>query len=140
MSKLFVTTAISPMMINTELTMSIQEFKNTKVSMAGIDAAIESAGFEIVPAVGHEVTAKVLEPIVAWNFPSINGLKLFNRVNINMEEGDQVLAIIPSFRANEAREFTLEEVESAGFRIFMAKVAKRIPGPLEKAAGKWLGE
>jgi len=39
-------------------------------------------------------------------------------VSVKLTGGDVLFAVIPNFRASEAREFTYEEVKSAGFRSF----------------------
>jgi len=47
---------------------------------------------------------------------------LFNRANLVLNLGDELLVIIPNFRSNEAREFTQKEILDAGWRIFNIEV------------------
>jgi hypothetical protein len=65
-----------------------------------------------VPCISHENTAPVVSALLGVNI-------IFSRVNISLENGDTLLCIIPAFRATEAREFTVEEVEAAGYRCFL---------------------
>ena len=117
-ARCFITTTISPMMIGHEdLEMEICEFPQDQMefSLLAIDSMAKSRTIEFHGAVSHEITAKVLEPIIKEFIPEISRIKLFNRVNLKLGLWDSVLAIIPNFRASEAREFTLEEVQNAGF-------------------------
>lgn len=66
-------------------------------------------------AVGHEVTAHVLTALLGFNVP-------FSRINLALDHGDSVVCVIPNFRAAEAREFTREEIEGAGYRCFLVSV------------------
>lgn len=66
-------------------------------------------------AVGHEVTAQILTALLGRQVA-------FNRVNLTLSAGDELVVVIPNFRANEAREFTKQEVEAAGFRCFWVEV------------------
>lgn len=63
-------------------------------------------------AVSHEVTAKVLSALIGKEVA-------FNRMNVTLREGDVVVAIIPNFRADVAREFSREEIESAGVSYYL---------------------
>jgi hypothetical protein len=67
---------------------------------------------EFVSAVSHEVTAKVLTGLFGQEI-------LFNRINLTLKGGDVVFCVVPTFRANEAREFTREEVEASPVRYFI---------------------
>lgn len=69
----------------------------------------------IVSAVSHEVTASILSSLLNTAIP-------FNRVNLSLKPGDTVVCIIPTFRAQEAREFTFEEVFQAGYRTFIINI------------------
>jgi hypothetical protein len=70
---------------------------------------------EVISAVGHEITAKVLSALL--------GAKVeFSRVNLSLKDGDTLYCVIPAFRAAESREFTREEVEKAGFRSFVIEI------------------
>jgi hypothetical protein len=66
-------------------------------------------------AVSHEVTAAVLTGLLSIPVP-------FNRVNLDLKDGDVVIAVCPNFRASEAREFTRQEVEEAGVRCFRIEI------------------
>lgn len=70
---------------------------------------------EMTSAVSHEITAGILSALLGEPV-------LFRRTNLVLEKGDHVYCIIPRFRATEAREFTREEVESAGFRCFLINI------------------
>lgn len=65
--------------------------------------------------VSHEITAKILSALLGEPVE-------FNRVNVTLEPGDWMYCIIPKFRASEAREFSRQEVEAAGFRVFLVEV------------------
>ena len=85
---------------------------------------IEMDGIDGVPPVGrmtsivsHEVTAAILSAILEEPVE-------FRRVNVTLEPGDWMYCIIPRFRANEAREFSRQEVEAAGFRVFLVEIRK----------------
>ena len=117
--KVYITTAFSPMMMGPGVSrMSIVEILDFGPEFVGISGLKGIA--EFVPAVGHEVTAEILRPIIDAYLPTVVPGPLFNRVSISLGIYDHVLAIIPNFRASEAREFTAEEVLSAGFRAFLA--------------------
>ncbi len=73
-------------------------------------------GFRSV--VGHQVTAAILETLLGTDVP-------FNRTRVQLETGDILLCVIPNFRADESREFTFQEVASAGFRCFEVTVESR---------------
>lgn len=65
--------------------------------------------------ISHEVTAKVLAVVLHQEIT-------FNRINVSLKAGDTLIAVIPSFRAEVAREFTEEEVLSAPLRCFRISV------------------
>src|SRR6056297_1240245 len=129
-SKMYITSTISPMMLaGPAIEMIIQEFEpeDMLIRMSGIDTVCKSRCVDVVGAVGHVNTSSVLKPIIDMFLPSVAGIKLFNRVDIKLGLFDEILAIIPSFRASEAREFTFDEVENAGFRVFYGFTRKRKP-------------
>lgn len=87
---------------------------------SGVSARVAEVGLQDVKeyilrgcdsAVGHEVTAHVLTVLLGFDVP-------FARVNLTLGIGDEVMCVIPNFRAPEAREFTRNEVELAGYRCF----------------------
>ena len=59
-------------------------------------------------AISHEISAPIVSALLQTVIP-------FNRVNLRLEPGDAVIAVIPKFRATVAREFTFEEVSKAGW-------------------------
>ena len=78
---------------------------------------------DLVPAVGHEVTAEILRRRLRLDFDP------FARVNITLRPGERVLAAIPQFRPLEgSREFTRKEVERAEFRFFIVELPRVIEG------------
>ena len=78
-------------------------------------------------AVGHENTARVIERLLGDALPE--GVSLFARRNISLRAGDKVIAVIPQFRADKAREFTNEEISSANFRFFVTRVLPQWEAP-----------
>jgi len=85
---------------------------------------IEMDGIDGVPPVGrmtsivsHEVTAAILSALLREPVE-------FRRVNVTLKPGDWMYCIIPKFRASEAREFSRQEVEAAGFRVFLVEIRK----------------
>lgn len=64
-----------------------------------------------ISIISHHVTAKVISTLIGFDVPC-------SRTNVALKPNDEVICIIPNFRASEAREFTREEVENAGFRVF----------------------
>lgn len=83
------------------------------------DKNMNDTGFEKYiggeSAIGHEVTAHVLS--IAFN-----AMVPFQRKNVVLKHRSIAYIVIPNFRANEAREFTREEVVNAGFRCFRVNV------------------
>jgi hypothetical protein len=65
--------------------------------------------------VSHNVTAAILSGLLEEPVE-------FRRINVSLEPGDWVYCIIPKFRASKAREFTRQEVEQAGFRVFLVEI------------------
>ena len=59
-------------------------------------------------AISHEISAPIVSALLQTVIP-------FNRVNLRLEPGDTVIAVIPKFRATTAREFSFEEVSKAGW-------------------------
>ena len=73
--------------------------------------------YGFVSYIGHEVTANFLSHRL--------GLPVeFNRTNLILEAGDVLVAAIPQFRAEAAREFTSEEIAGAKFRYFLVKAER----------------
>jgi len=109
----FIAVTFSPAMLNPAGISLKAEVSELKGDLSAIVAGFTSGGF--TSAIGHEVTSKILE--------AATGLKgLFNRANLALNRGDELLVIVPNFRANEAREFTRTEVLAAGWRVFHVEV------------------
>ena len=70
----------------------------------------------LTSVVSHEVTARILSALLGEEVQ-------FNRINLSLELGDTLYCVIPNFRAQEAREFTHEEVSEAGYRCFQVRVS-----------------
>lgn len=104
----YLTTTFSPAMLKPGCIAYIEE-----VDLEVVKTALP----HLTSAVGHEVTAKILSALLEGEVP-------FNRVNLALDAWDEVYCVIPNFRASEAREFTREEVESAGFRCFHVLVRR----------------
>lgn len=71
---------------------------------------------ELTSVISHEVTAQILSALMGEEVP-------FNRVNLTLKLGDTLYCVIPNFRAQEAREFSYEEVSGAGYRCFQVRVS-----------------
>ena len=111
---------------NTFSPLMIQDgkFLGMPISLAQAKALAKDAK----SVVGHEVTATVLSALLGVSVA-------FNRENLAVVPGDQIVCVIPKFRANEAREFTFEEVSAAGFQAFLVEVSSA-PKPEVEEAGK----
>lgn len=91
---------------------------------AGVEAIVRECSLDdiktesgAVSIVSHENTAQV--------FTALLGRKItFNRVNVSLENGDDIFCIIPQFRTTEAREFSKEEIEKAKIRCFWVRIKK----------------
>ena len=106
MSKKYLANTFSPMMLG----------ENEWAEVTPIELEELPPMSELISAVSHEVTAKVLSALMGEEVP-------FNRINLTLELGDVLYCVIPNFRAQEAREFTYEEVANAGYRCFQVSVS-----------------
>ena len=70
----------------------------------------------LTSVVSHEITARVLSTLLGEEVQ-------FNRTNLSLKLGDTLYCVIPNFRAQEAREFTHEEVSEAGYRCFQIRIS-----------------
>lgn len=107
----WIASAFSPMMMNAN---------DNCLKFEGIEIDLKQAQDLAVTchsAIGHENTAKIISALVGFSVP-------FNRQNLILNHGDELIVIIPNFRAAEAREFTFEEVSAAGFRCFRIYVGE----------------
>ena len=103
----YLTTTFSPAMLGKGINASVRE-----ISL--VEAKKELGSTNWISAVGHEITAEILTVLLGCEVE-------FNRVNLSLAAGDEIICVIPSFRASEAREFTRDEVEAAGYRCFYIK-------------------
>jgi len=110
----YLTNTFSPMMLGGNTVAGVRPLELSEASVMASDA---------VSAISHEVTASVVSALTGYPVK-------FNRVSLSLEGGDELIVIAPNFRAEVAREFSREEVESAGFRAFHV-TTRSIP-----AAGK----
>jgi hypothetical protein len=104
--KKYIGNAFSPMMLS----------QDNKLFAAIVEIhSLDQIPKDCISIVSHEVTAKVLSALLQKEIP-------FNRVNLELKVGNELFCIIPNFRANEAREFSYDEVNSYGYRIFHIKI------------------
>ncbi len=106
----YLTNTFSPLMLSAE---SVNHAKVLPISLA---EAREHLSQGVVSAISHEVTAKILSAVLHRDI-------VFHRMNVSLNAGDVVIAVIPSFRAEVAREFTEEEVLGAPLRCFLILVS-----------------
>lgn len=66
-------------------------------------------------AVGHENTARLLTELLDHPVG-------FNRVNLELTQGDNLLVVTPCFRVSEAREFTDAELMASNWRCFSVRI------------------
>ena len=104
----YLTNTISPLMLQEGLTLTVSELR-------GMPAAFRMADY--TSAISHEATAALLSQKTGEEIP-------FNRINLRLEAGDEILAICPTFRADCAREFTEEELANCGLRVFVASITE----------------
>ena len=100
----YLATTFSPAMMGKGIEASVKE-----ISLA--DVKQELGNINWISAVSHEITAVILTALLGCEVK-------FNRANLTLGVGDDVICVIPSFRANMAREFSRKEVETAGYRCF----------------------
>ena len=106
---IYLSTTFSPMMLGGGVAGYVRE-----ITLAQARDILQDP---FVSAVGHEVTAEIMSALL--------GRKIdFNRINLVLKSGDQVVCVVPKFRAEVAREFTREEVEAAEVRCFQVLVAR----------------
>lgn len=99
---------------NTFSPLMIQDGKFSGMPISLSQASALAADAKSV--VGHEVTAPILSALLGVPVA-------FNRENLAVVPGDQIVCVIPKFRANEAREFSHEEVAAAGFQAFLVEIS-----------------
>jgi len=107
----YLTTSISPMMLNSK------SEKPIRMIIDEISRLIKFMEIEnYIPAVGHLNTAKIIQKKLGLTITP------FARINICLNHGDDVIAIIPQFRVEESREYTDKEIENTLFRYFLGRV------------------
>lgn len=106
MKGLYLSNTFSPMMLGDSCKAEVKPclIEEVKENLCVLDSVIS-----------HEITAKIISSLLGEEIK-------FNRVDVTLESGSIMYALIPKFRASEAREFTQEEVEGAGYRCFKIKV------------------
>lgn len=105
----YLSTTFSPMMMGGECVKS----EVVECTLSAIKANMPD---DTISVVGHETTALILSVLLSRPVE-------FNRVNLKLKTDDRLFVVIPGFRADVAREFTEEEVLSAGFRCFIVKIS-----------------
>lgn len=90
--KKYLTNAISPKMLNIGVEATLKRISLAEASELAKDA---------IDAISHEITAPIVGVLIDKEVQ-------FNRINITLNKGDVVVAVIPMFRADSAREFTKE--------------------------------
>ncbi len=112
----YVTTTFSPAMFASEVESIDPHFE--RISEENFATGIKNAlsYTEVVPAIGDENTAKLLQRKLNLD------IELFNRTNIELRSGDSLLVAIPKFRAPQAREFSDEEIEKARFDYWLVVI------------------
>ena len=69
----------------------------------------------------HQALIKAGKPnTLGYRYP-------FTRESVALRPGDQVVCILPNFRADVAREFTFEEVNAAGFSASLINIYEVTP-------------
>jgi hypothetical protein len=109
MRRHYIGNTFSPMMLGKFVDASVEEVSLDFVKNNVTDGFLLP---EFTSCVSHEVTSKVLTIMLGCRIP-------FNRINVSLEGGDRMFVVIPNFRADVAREFTFDEVTSAGYRCFL---------------------
>lgn len=104
-----ITTTFSPTMLGIAKSAKIREVHEKEFLRY-----IKQAGDFLFSAIGHENTANILSRKLNHYFP-------YNRTNISLDYAAVVIAAIPQFRADQAREFTDEEVAATVFRYFVIR-------------------
>ncbi len=104
----YLSSTFSPMMLKSGMTAIVEE-----VPIEEARGILGAQSWE--SSVGHEVTAKIIGTLFGFHVP-------FNRSNISIGHGDQLICVIPAFRADVAREFSHQEIVSAGYRAFLVSV------------------
>ncbi|MFH1984806.1 MAG: hypothetical protein ABIL58_23440 [Pseudomonadota bacterium] len=108
----YLTTTVSPAMLSPEGRPNMTITELAKPEFAELVAAKRDL---IIPAVGHQNTATILESKFGLN-------SLFAQVSPLLRDGDTILVAIPLFRADAIRELSTAEIRSARFRYFVATV------------------
>lgn len=108
---IYVTSTFSPMMLHRDSEARVYQISLVEAK----ERLAKSKGFYSV--VSHEVTASILSALLGTTVQ-------FNRINLEVIAGT-IICIVPNFRADVAREFTLEEAATAGYKCFLITITKR---------------
>ena len=104
----FIGNTFSPMMLGEGTAAVVQEITIQRAR----EMVLDTPEGKRVSAISHELTAPVVSALLGVECRA-------NRINVCLGSSDTLVAIIPVFRATEAREFTREEVAAAGARCFL---------------------
>lgn len=99
------------------LTNTFSPLMSPKCKFEGQPVSFEiakKAAKESHSVVSHEITANIMTALLKMPVP-------YNRVNIEIVPGDEIVCIVPNFRARVSREFTHKEIVDAGFLCFIIK-------------------
>lgn len=102
---IFISNTFSPMMLSKGVSAKVEERELERIKLV-----LECC--KVTSVVSHEVTSLILSGLLGTDIK-------FNRINLSLQVGDILLVVIPNFRAEVAREFTYEEVKTAGYRCFV---------------------
>ena len=106
--KCYLTSTFSPMMLGEAKRVRIREIQ------LGEAKSYLRANPEFISVVSHENTAEMLSRLLDIPIE-------FNRVSVQLAYCDMVVVICPQFRADQAREFTDEEISSVDVRAFVVR-------------------
>lgn len=106
---IYLANTFTPMMAPTA------QFRGQPIPLAEAKALARDAA----SIVSHVATAQVLTRVLGRPVS-------FNRATVTLAPGDQVVCIIPKFRAEQAREFTPDELSATEFKAFLIEIEAHI--------------
>jgi len=95
----YLTNAFSLSMLPTSLTEGVIKFRRLN-----LDEVRELLKGEFISAIGHESTAKLLSDLLQIQVP-------VNRIQISLQEGDEVIVVQLLIRLGEGQVLSLEEIK-----------------------------
>lgn len=101
----YLTNTFSPLMIKKG------GFKGYPISLSQAKEAAKGAA----SACSHKMTAHILSELLRTTVE-------FNRIDLELIPGDEVVAVCPKFRAQTSREFTHEEIVNAEYQAFIINI------------------